>query len=117
MVHASAEKLEHTGPAERAASAPQSQQLGKSEQPWLKEKEESHQSGVESSMMKEGGFQRGARKQAENFPRKHEPISGPISSPETCRESCFHPKSGKMRNRKEDWEIKSLLVAGQNESG
>ena len=47
--------------------------------------------------------------------RKHERVSGRKSSPGRSAESWFHSKSGQTRNRKGDWETKSLLIRKKSE--
>ena len=110
MAQASAEQLEHTGPAEteRVASVLQREQLTSTPEPPLPKGTEyqitrgDSQSGREPHLgerkhekerVNEGRFQGGKRGQGESR-RKHERVSGRKSSPGRSAESWFHFKSG-----------------------
>ena len=116
MAQASAEKLEHTGPAEteRVASVLQREQLTSTPEPPLPKGkgteyqitrgdsqsgrephlgERKHEKERVDSTVNEGRFQGGKRGQGESR-RKHERVSGRKSSPGRSAESWFHFKSG-----------------------
>ena len=108
MAQVSAEKVEHTGPAEKKKVATE-RAVGKytkknrvldragGESQGGREKEESEREHGQQRMdstVKEGRFQEGEGKQARRRRRKHKQVSWRKSSPGGYGESWFHSKSG-----------------------